>query len=73
MIFAKLSFWGESSGTEYVTNSVLYETTMVAMKLEHIVCVIIVPVKFSRIDLLLEGHLWGVSIGFNRFPSLSRA
>lgn len=57
MIFAKLPFWGESSGTEYVTSSVLHETTTVPVKLEHVLYVTIVPVKFSRIDLLLEGDL----------------
>lgn len=37
-----------------------------------IICVFIVPVEFSRIDLLLEGDLGG---GLHRvaFPCLSRA
>ena len=58
-ILAKLPFWGESS--RYITNSVLHETTMVPMKLEHM-CVIVLPVKFSRIYLLLDGDLWVFSI-----------
>lgn len=66
-VFAKLQFWGERSGTKYITNSVLCETTTVPMKLEHIMCVTIVPVKCSRIDLLLEGDLWGFSMGLS-FP-----
>lgn len=55
-MFAKLPFWRESSGTEYITNYFLDETTMVPLKLEHIMWVNI-PVRFSRIDLLLEGDI----------------
>jgi len=47
-------------------NSVLHETT-VPVKLEHIMCVTIVSVKFSRIYLLLEVDLWGFSVGLS-FP-----
>lgn len=66
-IFAKFPFWGQSSGTNYITNSVLHETVTVPMKLGHIMCVITVPVRFSRIGLVLEGDLWGFSIGLS-FP-----
>lgn len=39
-----------------------------------IICVFIVPVEFSRIDLLLEGDLGGVYIGlhFPVFPELRK-
>lgn len=69
-VFAKLTFWGEGSGTKCITNSVLHETVTVPVKLEHIMCVVIVPVKCRELIYNLR-EIFGF---FNmvEFPSLSR-